>query len=194
MKRSKLKNLFKKLTPRKLVQNIKFNETTVSIYYVKQKKQYYKNLDIQLQTIKNSGKTSNLTLAKVTQIQKKTMLLENNLIKTNEKEIATIMNKYFTDITKNLDLKASKKCNTKDLNSNVSEFNYYVSIKKIKEFFPDINVNDFDFDTVTMEAFKKKIVDLNIKKSSTPVTILNNFKIVLTYLFSVFNKVCKLYY
>ena len=122
------------------------------------------------------------------------MLLENNLIKTNEKEIATIMNKYFNDITKNLDLKASKKCNTKDLNSNVSEFNYYVSIKKIKEFFPDINVNDFDFDTVTMEAFKKKIVNLNIKKSSTPVTILNNFKIVLRYLFSVFNKVCKLYY
>ena len=48
MKRSKLKNLFKKLTPRKLVQNIKFNEITVSIYYVKQKKQYYKNLDIKV--------------------------------------------------------------------------------------------------------------------------------------------------
>ena len=30
------------------------------------------------------------------------------------------------------------------------------------EFFPDINVNDFDFETVTVEDFTKKILDLNI--------------------------------
>ena len=73
------------------------------------------------------------------------MLLENNLIKTNEKEIATIMNSFFINITKNLDLKSFKKCTTKDLNSIVSEFDDHISIKKIKTFFPDINVNDFDF-------------------------------------------------
>ena len=63
------------------------------------------------------------------------MLSENNLIKTNEKEIAIIMNNFFINITKNLDLKTSKKCTTKDLNSIVSEFDDHISIKKIKEFF-----------------------------------------------------------
>ena len=95
------------------------------------------------------------------------MLLENNSIKKNEKEIATIMNNYFINITKNLDLKSSKKCTAKDLNSIVSEFDEHRSIKKIKEFFPDINVNDFEFETVTMEDVKKEILNLNTKKSST---------------------------
>ena len=115
------------------------------------------------------------------------MLLENNSIKANEKEIATIMNDYFINITKNLDLKSSKKCTAKDLNSIVSEFDDHISIKKIKEFFPGINVNDFEFETVTMEDVKKEILNLNTKKSSTsgsiPATILKqSLDIYLPYL------------
>ena len=121
------------------------------------------------------------------------MLLENNLIKTNEKEIATIMNNFFINITKNLDLKSSKKCTTKDLNDIVSEFDDHISIKKIKEFFPDVNVNDFDVETVTMEDVKKEILNLNIKKSCTrgsiPTTILKQsldiyFPYLTNYLFN----------
>ena len=100
------------------------------------------------------------------------MLLENNSIKTNEKEIASITSNVFINITQNLDLKSST---TNDVNSIVSEFDDHKSIKKIKEFFPDININDFDFETVTMEDVKKKILNQNIKKSSSsssnPVTI-----------------------
>ena len=65
---------------------------------------------------------------------------------------------------------------TKDLNSIVSEFDHHINIEKIKEFFPDINFNDFDFETVTMQDVKKEILNLNIKKPSTigsiPATIL----------------------
>ena len=61
----------------------------------------------------------------------------------------------------------------KDLNNIVSEFDDYVSVKKIKEFFPVNNLNDFE--TVTMEEVKK-VLNLNIKKSFTsgsiPATIL----------------------
>ena len=97
------------------------------------------------------------------------------------------MNDYFINITKNLDLKSSKKCTAKDLNSIVSEFDDHISIKKIKEFFPDINVNDFEFETVTMEDVKKEILNLNTKKSSTsgsiPPTILKqSLDIYLPYL------------
>ena len=66
--------------------------------------------------------------------------------------------------------------NPNGLNSIVSEFDDHISIKKIKEFFPDINFNDFEFETVTMEDVKKEILNLNTKKSSTsgsiPATIL----------------------
>ena len=79
------------------------------------------------------------------------------------------MNKLFINITKNLDLKSSKNCTTKDLNSILSEFDDHISIKRIKEFFPNINVNDFE--TVTMEDVKKEILNLNIKKPSTSGSI-----------------------
>ena len=97
------------------------------------------------------------------------------------------MNNYSINITKNLDLKSSKKCTTKYLNSILSEFDDHISIKNIKEFFPDINVNDFDFETITMEDIKKETLNLNIKKSSTsgsiPATVLKqSLDIYLPYL------------
>ena len=50
-----------------------------------------------------------------------------------------------------------------------------ISVKKIEEFFPVNNLNDFDFETVTMEEVRK-VLNLNIKKSFTsgpiPATIL----------------------
>ena len=67
------------------------------------------------------------------------------------------MGNYFINITKHLDLKSLKKCTTKDVNNIVSEFDDDIGIKKVKESFPDINVNDFDFETDTMEDVKKEI-------------------------------------
>ena len=95
------------------------------------------------------------------------------------------MNNFFINITNNLDLWSSRKCATKDLNSTVSK--YDTSIKKIKEPFPDINVNDFQFEGVTMEGFKKAAFNLNIEKSScsgsTPAAMLKqSLNISLPYL------------
>ena len=66
------------------------------------------------------------------------------------------MNNFFINITKNLDLKSSKVCTAKDLNGNDSEFDDHISTKKIKQFFPDININGFDFETVTTNNVKKE--------------------------------------
>ena len=159
----------------------------MSISYVKQRKQY-KNLDIKEVTDNNKfWKSVKSYFGKADPNSEKNHAVENNSIKTNEKEIATIMNDYFINITKNLDLKSSKKCTAKDLYSIVSEFDDHLSIAKIKEFFPDINVNDFEFETVTMEDVKKEILNLNTKKSSTsgsiPATILKqSLDIYLPYL------------
>ena len=129
----------------------------------KTKKQCYKNSDIKEVTgNKKFWKSVTSHFGKSDSNSEKVMLLENDLNKANEKEMATIMNNFFITITKNLDLKFSKKCTTKDLNSTVSEFDDHISIKKIKESFPDINVSDFDFETVTMKDVKKEILNLNI--------------------------------
>ena len=74
------------------------------------KKQYYKNSDIKEVTgYKKFSKSVKSHFGKGDLNSEKTMLLENNLIKTNEKEIATIMNNFFLNITKNLDLRKSSK-------------------------------------------------------------------------------------
>ena len=124
---------------------MKFNKITASSSYIRLKKQqYYKNLDItEVTDNKKFWKSVKSHFGKGDSNSEKTMSLKNNSIKANEKRITTIMNNIFINITKNLDLKSSKKCTTKD--STVSEFDHHISIKKIKEFFPDISVNDFDF-------------------------------------------------
>ena len=66
------------------------------------------------------------------------------------------MNNFFINITENLDLKSSKECTAKDLNGNASEFDGHISTKKIKQLFPDININGFDFETVTTNNVKKE--------------------------------------
>ena len=73
------------------------------------------------------------------------------------------------------------------MNSIVSEFDDHISIKKIKGFFPDITVNDSEFETVIMKDVKKEILNLNTKKSSNcgsiPATILKqSLDIYLPYL------------
>ena len=82
---------------KKIGANIKFNVTTVSNSYIKQK--------------------SNIIRI---QISKKLATIKN-LINANEKEIATIMNNFF-NLTKNLHSKSSKRYTTKDMNRIVSEF------------------------------------------------------------------------
>ena len=63
-----------------------------------------------------------------------------------------------------------------DIEQITSIFNKHVNIKKIREFFPGIISNDFEFAEVTEEDVKKEVFKLNTKKSSTsspvPATVL----------------------
>ena len=57
-------------------------------------------------------------------------------------------------------------------------FHDRISIKKIKEIYPEIVLNSFKFEPVTKDDIKNEIKKLNVKKSSTfvciPVAILKN--------------------
>ena len=52
-----------------------------------------------------------------------------------------------------------------------SAFNNHVSIKKVREVFPEISSNNFEFTKVTEQSVKNEVLKLNIKKSSTSGSI-----------------------
>ena len=106
----------------------------------------------------------------------KIALSGNESVLTNEKEIPNTMNNYLISITKHLNFKSHTASNTVDMEQITSAFNNHVSIKKIREIFPEISSNNFEFTKVTEQSVKNEVLKLNTKKSSTsgsiPATIL----------------------
>ena len=89
-----------------------------------------------------SNKSSNST---------KVTLLEKDMIITDEKQIANIMNEHFVSITKKLSLKPS-------ISSKYSGSDFFhdqISIKKITEIYPEIIPNSFKLESVTKDDIKK---------------------------------------
>ena len=80
----------------------------------------------------------------------------NESVLINEKEIANTMNNYFINITKHLNLKPHTASNTMDIEEITSAFNNHISIKKIREVFPEIGSNNFEFTNVTEESVKNE--------------------------------------
>ena len=87
-------------------------------------------------------------------------LFENNSIMANEKKIEATRSSFLKDITKSFNMRFIEKFGTKDLN-------IHQRITKIKEFFPDIDPNELNFEIASMEDVNKEILDPNIKNSST---------------------------
>ena len=97
-----------------------------------------------------------------------THLLENDSILTDVKDIAKTMKIFFINTTQKLNLKPYKDASLTGINGITSNFDNRIRIKKIKGSFPS-------FQEVSREDVKK-IINLNVKKSSTmgsiPATIL----------------------
>ena len=70
------------------------------------------------------------------------------------------MNENFVSITKRLSLNPS----TSSKNSNSDVFHDHISIKRIKENYPEIVPNSFKFEPVTKDDIKIEIQNLNVKK------------------------------
>ena len=90
--------------------------------------------------------------------QTKITIAEKDSISYNRrKKNATLMNNYFINITKNLDLKPSTVPNTSDSDEITKHFDDHVSVCKIKEAYNEIQREDnFSFKMVSMDEVKKK--------------------------------------
>ena len=104
--------------------------------------------------------------------------MENDSILTEDKDIAKTMNNFFINITKILSLQPYKDSSLTNINGITSNFDNYVSIKKMNESFPNIVSSNFDFQEGAREDVKKEIINLNVKKSlsigSIPATSSRN--------------------
>ena len=86
------------------------------------------------------------------------------------------MNEHFVSITKKLSLKVS----ISSKHSNSDFFHDHISMKKIKEIYPEIVPNSFKFETVTKDDIKNEIQKLNVKKPSKTVMSIDVYLVHLT--------------
>ena len=93
------------------------------------------------------------------------------MVIADEKRVAELMNKYFINITKNLNLKAPIINTTGDIQFLTKNYDNRISIREIKEAYLQIVPDSFHFKSVSLDDVKKEVLNLSAKKSSTSGTI-----------------------
>ena len=101
----------------------------------------------------------------------KITLVENNIIIADEKRVAELMNRCFISITKKLNLKPPIINTADDIQSLTKNYENHISIRKLKEPYPEIVPDSFHFESVSLDDGKKEVLNLNPEKSSACGTI-----------------------
>ena len=172
MHRSKLKNIYNNYRTEDNWANYKKQRNFCVNLLRKTKTEYFQKLNVKdlsdnrkfWKTIKpffsNKGLNSN-----------KLMLKENNRLITEEKELATVMNTFFVNITKSLDLKKDDDSSLNPMNSeNISDIlqkhKNHPSVQDISQTFT--TNKKFSFEFVTEDLVREEIMNLDGSKA-TPI-------------------------
>ena len=156
----------------------------------KTKKIYFKNTKIQdITDNEKFVKTIRPYFSDKGYNQTNITIVEKDSIVTDEKK-ASLMNNYFVNITKNLDLKTLALRNTSDIDKITKYFDDHISVCRIKE--EILGEDNLSFNMVSIDKVKKVVLNLNSKKSSTygaiPASILKKtIEIHLKHLTNFFN-------
>ena len=168
MKRSKLRNKFNRNRNHGNWCNFKFQRNYCVKLLSKTKKQCYENLSVNnVMDNQTFWKTVKPSFSHKESNSRRITLLENDSILTDDKDITKAMNNFSVNIIKDLNLKPHKDSSLTNINGITSNSDNHMSIKKIKESFPNIVSGDFNFQEVSREDVKKEIITLNVKKFST---------------------------
>ena len=142
MLRSKLKNKFNKERNHINWCNYKCQCNHCLSILHKTKKEYFNSLNIkQVPDNKLFWKSVKPFFCDKGSNSSKITLVEENNIISDEEEIANIMNNYFINVTKTLNLKKQFGVER----SGVNEFENHISIKMIHEKYPEIVPENFKF-------------------------------------------------
>ena len=169
MKRSQLKNRYNKNRNYENWFLYKKQRNFCVSLLRKTKRNYFKNVKMQdITDNEKFWKTIRPYFSDKGYKQTKISIVEKDSIITDEKKIAVLMNNYFINITKNLDLKPSTISNTSDIDKVTKYFDDHISVCKIKEAYSEsLQEDNFSFKMVSMDEVKKIVLKLNSKKSST---------------------------
>ena len=178
MLRSHFLNIFNKEKTDSARNDYKKQRNICTNLFRKAKKDYYSNLN-------PSSVTDNKTFWKSVKplFSEKIMstenitLVENNIICGNDGQVSEILNEFFSNAVKNLNIEI----NSDYLNENVYEldpirsaiikYEHHPSILKIKEKFGSQDQDTFSFKPATYDDVFKEIISLNISKACPKSTI-----------------------
>ena len=176
MKRSKLKNKYDKKRNYENWSLYKKQRNYCLSLLRKTKKAYFEKLNIkEIGDNKTFWKTTWPYFSDKDNKSSKITLVENNIVIADKKRVSELMNKYFINITKNLNLKAPIINTTDDIQFLTKNYDNRISIREIKEAYPEIVPDSFHFKSVSLDDVKKEVLNLNPKKSSTSGTIPEQF-------------------
>ena len=172
MNRAKLKNIYNKTPTEENYLLYKKQRNYCTNLLKRVKKDYYNNLNL---NIFKDNKTfwkniRPLFSDKQKGCQKEFILIENDLVTSDEKAIADKLNNYFLDVIKNLDIEPytgiddnqEDECNF--INMIVLKYKNHPSILKIKNHV--IYTEKFAFSKPTTEDFTTHLLSLDSKKAS----------------------------
>ena len=130
------------------------------IFFVKLKQNTLKNLNLKdLSDNRNFWKTIKPYFSNKGLNSNKLLLKEKGNLVSDEKELATIMNNFFINITKNLELKKDSKGKLNNLKYILKAFESHPSIEKIKK---AINTTEkLSFRNVNDDEVRKFIINLD---------------------------------
>ena len=198
MIRSRLKNVYNKFPTEENKVLYKKQRNYCTNLLKRVKKDYYNNLDTN--TFKDNKQFWKCIRPffsdKQKEFQKELILIEKDIVTTNEKEVSEKFNNYFVDIVENLDIEPFIVENEIEIHCSdpiddiVKKYSKHPSIIKIKEY---VTIEEkFSFSPTTSDEFRNHIETLDPKKATVqndiPTKVLNITKeITSDYLSIIYN-------
>ena len=166
MTRSRLKNKFNKNSSAKNWNSYKKQRNFCLKLLRQTKEKYFNNINVKkVSDNKTFWKSVKPFFSNKGLSSNKILLVEGNEIVNDDGKIATIMNRYFTNITKHMNLKANKISYREELVNILNTFKNHKSVQRIKlaNFHSYSTLN---FPKVNESEVRKEILNLSTKKAT----------------------------
>ena len=197
MERSRLKNKFNK-HPTDLNRQLYNRKRNFCVSLVKkEKRKYYNSLDLTIfqDNRKFWKRVKPLFFDKQKSLERDIILIEDETVTSNKKEVAEKLNNFFTETVAKLEIEPYLPVSTNMLIYNnihdiIEKYKYHPSITKIKEKVGDCN--KFHFMDASSQVFEKEIRNFDTKKASVEndmpaKIIIGSSEVVSTYLRDIYN-------
>ena len=182
MLRSRLKNRYNKSSTAENWEAFRRQRNLCVKLFRNEKKNFYKNLNISdITDNKKFWRTVRPVLSDKGRSNSKITLIENDMIVSNDKEVAETLNDYFVSITDSLGLTENSEVILSTgvadpLDRAIIKYSNHPSIRRIRDFAQ--SDDSFKFQKVSLELMHTEIGRLNPKKATTfkniPAKVLKN--------------------